>query len=183
MKNIIKHFNITNTWHPGFRRKAENINEIVIHGTHGKSANGLMQWILGGERSNQYKKGIALFHFIIDRLGSIYQIAPIDRWYYHSSSGKHDKKTIGIEFLNPLVNNEGEYTVPQYTSLKDLILFFMETYNIQRIVGHDYNYNTYRGNRKNCPGRKFEWQQIREMCKMHHIETLPELFQDLIEIC
>lgn len=180
---IIKRFDVTQTWHPGWKRNIEDITECVIHGTGGgKTATGLLSWMIGGERSKQYKKGIALFHFLIDRKRIIYQLSPIDRWYYHSSSGKHDKKTIGIELLNPAPGNEGDYTEGQYSSLEDLLFgSLFACRSITRIVGHDYNYNTYLGKRKGCPGKYFSWTRIRDMFRLRHIDLLPEVFEDMIE--
>lgn len=180
---IIKRFDVSEMWHPGWKRKIEEITEVVIHGTPGKTATGLLQWMIGGERGKSYKKGQALFHFLIDKNGTIYQIAPINRFYFHSCSGKHDKLTIGIELLNPIVGNEGDYSDLQYESLELLMFDALFTYckNINRVVGHDYNYNTYKGIRKNCPGKNFDWKKTRTMFKNRNIDLTPELFDDLIE--
>lgn len=180
---IAKRFEVSMKYHNGWHRPIDDIEEIVIHATPGKSATGLLNWMLKGERSGQYKKGIALFHFLIDPTGLVYQIAPINRWYYHSSSGKHDKVTIGIEILNSDVNNEGDFTGYQYEGLEHLIFdtLFRSCINIGRIVSHDYNNNTYSGNRKGCPGKNFDWDKIHNMFIMRNIDVLPIIFKDVIE--
>lgn len=140
-----------------FERDINDISEIVIHGTGGgQSAKGIIKWMLDGEREILYKKGIALFHYEIDRNGDIYQIIPDLNWVYHSSSGEHDKKTIGIELVNPVIFNRGPYTIDQYNSLFSLIKKFIGLYSINYIAGHGANKLKYSGSYKECPG-KFDW--------------------------
>jgi N-acetyl-anhydromuramyl-L-alanine amidase AmpD len=140
-----------------FSRNIADITEIVCHGTAGgQSAKGIIKWMLSGEREEEYKKGIALFHYEIDRNGDIYQIIPDLNWVYHSSSGRHDKKTIGIELVNPVIENKGKYTIDQYNSLFSLIKRMMQLYPIDHIAGHGGNKLKYSGSYKNCPG-EFDW--------------------------
>lgn len=183
METAIKRYEVTSMYHNGWKRKAEEIEELVIHGTQGKTANGLINWMVNGERAGEYKKGIALFHFLIGHLGELYQLAPIDRWYYHSSSKKHDSVTLGVELLNIMQNNEGAYGERQYVALEDLLFnkLIPACPNLKRIVSHDYNNNTYSGNRKNCPGVTFSWTRIRDLFKKKQIDLIPELFEDVIE--
>lgn len=192
---IIKRLDVSEKFHKGFSRVLvaptsllqANINvidEITIHGTGGgQSALSLINWMLKGERGKQYKKGIALFHFLIGRQGEVYQIGYLDRWYYHSSSGKHDRKTIGIELVNPEPVNMGAYTDRQYTALEDLIFNMLldNCPNISRIVSHDYNSNTYSGYRKGCPGSQFSWIKMRDMFKQRSIDLKNKVFEDVIE--
>lgn len=192
---LIDRTEVSKKFHKGFKRiklapqskikaSLNFIEEVVIHGTGGgQSANGLLNWMLKGERGKQYKKGIALFHFLIGRQGEIYQVGFLDRWYYHSSSGRHDKKTIGIELLNPEPVNMGAYTERQYVALEDLLfnMLFSTCPNICRIVSHDYNSNTYSGYRKGCPGADFRWERLRDTFKQHKIDMESKVFEDVIE--
>jgi N-acetyl-anhydromuramyl-L-alanine amidase AmpD len=136
----------------------EDIEEIIVHGTGGGvSASAIINWMLGGERKAEYERGIALFHYEIDRNGDVYQIISPKYWCYHSSSGRHDKKTIGIELVNPIKENHGSYMIQQYNSLCNLIKMFMTTYDLKVIAGHGATKQKYSGGYKNCPGEKFEW--------------------------
>ena len=155
---IIKDEVIRNKWHRGFERK-KPIKEIVIHGSGG---GGTYQWVLTGGRKEEYKRGISLFHYLIEQDGKTIEIIDPERWVYHSSSGKHDETTIGIENLNPDPQNKAPLTEGEYKSLFNLIDYLMETYpTINRIVGHDYNYLTYSGATKGCPGN-FTWSRLEE---------------------
>lgn len=72
--------------HPGFERnKAEPVDTIVVHATMGGGTYG---WMKQGHRDEEYKKGVGLFHFLIERSGRIVEIISPTRWVYHSSSGK-----------------------------------------------------------------------------------------------
>jgi N-acetyl-anhydromuramyl-L-alanine amidase AmpD len=148
---------IRKKYHEGFERKPEDISQIVIHGTGGgSSAESLIRWMDTGERSEDYKKGIALFHYLIDYNGDVYNIIDPSKWVYHSSSGAHDKKTIGIELMNKNVNNEDVYTLSQYKSLCDIILELMTKYHITSFIGHGACKQIYSKSYKECPGN-FDW--------------------------
>lgn len=43
---IIKRTDVCFKFHNGFKRKLDEIEELVIHGTVGKSATGFINWIL-----------------------------------------------------------------------------------------------------------------------------------------
>ena len=101
---------IRDRWHSGFDRE-RSPDTIVLHGTAGP---GTYQWVLGGGRKKLYKKGVALFHYLIERDGKIIEIIDPDKWVYHSSAGDIDERTIGVELLNPEKNNEDQYTNAQY---------------------------------------------------------------------
>lgn len=176
---IIKDFDVTKKYHNGFIRKLQSITEVVIHHTAGRGTyKTLKKWMIGGERKKQYKKGVALFHIAIDKDGSIYQLGKFTRWFYHSSSGRHDKKTIGIE----LIHYEGNFTKEQYRSLEYLLFdFFPKMFNnYSRIVAHDYNKNKYSGNRKGCPGNTFDWYLIKNMGKARKLHD-NDMIQDCID--
>ena len=158
--DIIKNTEIRNKYHQGFLRLPEDIHQIVIHSSGGgHSANSILRWMVGGERASQYKRGIALFHYLIDLNGDIYNIIDHDRWVYHSSSGRHDKGTIGIEHVNSSWKNNNELTGDQYASLVDLIEYLMDRYDITSILGHGKCKEIYSGEYKRCPGN-FDWQII-----------------------
>jgi len=144
-----------------FERPLGSIREIIIHGTGGgKNEESIINWMLSGERAAEYKKGIALYHYSIDRDGSVTQIIPDNYFVYHSSSGAHDRVTIGIELLNPYVDNHGGYTDEQYVSLLNLINGLKEKYPITVIAGHGATGNKYSNKPKNCPGEFFDWDIV-----------------------
>ncbi len=164
--HIIKRFDVTEKWHPGFKRNL-GINEIVVHGTGGgSSAEALMNWIISGERQESYQDGIGLFHFIIDYDGTVYQIAPVDIWFYHSSCMGHDALTIGVELMNKSVVNKNEYTEQQYIALSNLIYKFAFMSENFRIVGHDYNGLYYSHLVKGCPGN-FDFEKLYDMLNVN----------------
>lgn len=145
----------------GFPRPAGIVNEIVVHGTGGgQSAAGIIRWMEQGERAAQYRQGIALFHDLVDRDGTIHNIIDHARWVYHSGSGNHDRETIGIELVNPMAGNAGPYTDDQYDALGERILEIMETYPITAIAGHGYNQTKYSRKPKACPGEAFDWERL-----------------------
>lgn len=158
--DIIINEKIRNKYHSGFERNTGDIREIVIHQTGGgSSAKALLSWMFKSGRKG-YKRGIALFHYAIDRNGDVYEIINPDRWVYHSSSGRHDKKTIGIEIVCPSRSNDIMPTTKQYKALMRLINMLMNRYyNIDSIVGHGYNGRKYSKRYKNCPGN-FDWFMI-----------------------
>ena len=143
--------------YPCFDRDIKDISEIVIHGTGGGvNAISLLRWMITGGRVEEYKRGIGLFHYLIDRDGEIYKLYSLEKWMYHSSSGQHDKCTVGIELMNPSTNNQVEYTAEQYRSLAELVKAVNGLVTIKSIVGHGLNKQKYSGSYKVCPGR-FDW--------------------------
>jgi len=154
----------------GFSRSAP-INEVTIHATAGgDSAAGVIDWMTAGgnmgggkTRAEDYKKGIGLFHFIIDPSGNVTRVIDTDKWVYHSSSGVHDSTTIGIELVKPDKKNAGEPTDAQYFALIDLILLLRKLYpTIKTISSHDYNAAKYSARApKPCPG-EFNWKMIQD---------------------
>ena len=149
--------------------------EIVIHGTAGgKSTAGLLHWMYNWGRP-KYNKGIGLFHYAIGRGekgekdGLIVEVISPEYYVYHSTSGKHAKREIGIELLNPSKSNRDSYTDLQYKSLFKLIFdhLFILYPTVTRIVGHRYNIWKYNSKKaaqkydKNCPGN-FEQKRLEE---------------------
>ncbi len=163
---------IANKYHQGWATKLRNANtieEIVIHGTGGgSSAMALLQWMLnpGVIQEHNYNNGIGLFHYLNDFNGDMFQILPVEYWCYHSTSGNHAMKEIGIENMNSSPTNQNEYTVEQYKSLMELIFNMLEIYpSITRITSHKYNINHYndvetaKKYNKECPGN-FNWDLL-----------------------
>jgi hypothetical protein len=176
---IIKDFEITKKYNEGFPRALKSITEFVVHHTAGRGVwAGLKKWMLGGERAEEYKRAVALFHFAIDKDGAIYQVGRLNRWFYHSSSGRHDKLTIGCE----LIHYNGPFTEEQYQSLAYLIYEYLPTLcpGLHRIVGHDYNKNKYSGSRKGCPGPNFDWPRLEQYGKDFGLYD-KDLYSDCID--
>jgi len=166
--DIIVDRQVRTKYQRGWIRKIRKlpISEIVIHSTAGgKTAEGILRWMMGGQRAREYYKGIALFHYLIDREGgdNIVEIIDPSYWVWHSGSGNHDKKTIGIEIVNPSKTNREPCTEEQYTLLFNLIFkHLIPAYpTINQIVSHDYNRITYsRKPPKGCPGSGFDWSRL-----------------------
>jgi hypothetical protein len=159
--NITENKSIREKYNQGFIRDRP-ITEIVIHATAGfDSSLGIINWMLGGERGIDYAKGIALFHYLNDMQGEITEIIDPSRYVFHSSSGSHDKETIGIENIKPTRDNSGMLPEPQLTALCELIEWLLESIpTITRIVSHDFNAMKFSNKPpKPCPG-DMEWQAI-----------------------
>jgi N-acetyl-anhydromuramyl-L-alanine amidase AmpD len=126
--------------------------------------------MLSGQYESDYVRGIRLFHYLIDRNGDIYSI--ISKLYkvFHSSSGAHDEFTIGIEMVNPAMENQGEYTREQYTSLLSLIDYIRLECNIKTIAGHGATKAKYSSGYKSCPGQ-FNWAFLEQNYKLNKIQT------------
>ena len=154
----------------GLPREKSDVNRIVIHGSGSGTAQGIINWMSSDtcERKEDYKKSIGLFPYIIDRDGTVYDILPDEKWYYHSSCGHMDKETIGIELVNPKEKNDGGYTDEQYTSLFKLIMRLIVDYDITSIVGHDYQRAKYSMlPPKPCPNDKFfKWEYLKSFIKV-----------------
>lgn len=162
MKLIVEN-RIREKYSQGVPRNSKGITQIVIHGTGGgNSAMAVINWMLGGERENLYKKNIGLFHYEIDLNGDIYEILSPYNGVYHSDSGQFDlDHTIGIELVNQAINNKGIYRPEQYQSLLSLIDFIMDVFPIDSISSHDYNRKYFSNlESKSCPGSLFDWTKI-----------------------
>jgi len=180
---IIKDHRVEDKWHRGFGRdqtfnaKGEIINvpheepeTIVLHGTAGGSTwQGLVNWMLDGERKDLYKKGVALFHYAIDRKGTIVELISPDRWVFHSTSWLYDRFTIGIELINPDNNNMAPYLLSQYESLFYLIFdHLFKKYPISTIASHKRLGTKYSGKPKNCPGN-FDYDKLESEMKNRNL--------------
>ena len=160
-------------FHEGFERKDSDITTLVIHGAGAvKSVKGLLSWMKSGgvmpdgsTREAQYRKGVALFHYTIDRDGQVYEIINPHNWVYHSSTGKVDRCTIGVELINGTPDNSGQYTAGQYLSLSMLVKYLNGVFNSQitRLVGHGQYKLQHAGAGKECPGKGFDWARFSYM--------------------
>jgi len=142
------------------------VKYFVVHGTGGgRNANNLLAWMRNPNKTQQsrYRRGIALFHYLIDRDGTVIEIIDPHRWVYHCSIGKMDAGTIGVELMNPNRDNRYRYTDEQYKSLVDLFNHLKAKFPLQEIFSHRYAKQVIRGfKRKNCPGN-FDWKRFADM--------------------
>jgi len=169
---IIKDTFIREKYHSGFSRKRtlSKVSEVVIHGTGGGYT---LEWMRGGGRAEQYYKGIALFHYLIDRAGVIWEIIDPDRWVYHSSRGRMDRRSIGIELENYSRTNEWDYSDFQYDSLLWLVFNHLRPLypDLNVIMSHKRAWQKVSGGKytKECPGPAFDWDKIE---KFMHSKSL-----------
>lgn len=149
-------------------RKPVPITEVVVHGTGGA---GTYMFVLGGWRKEEYKKSIALFHYLIELDEQIIEILDPDNFVFHSSSSWHDTTTIGIEIENPHKFNDADYTDWQYEALGYLIFDkLIEKYpTINKIISHNMNAQIYSRKSKACPGDGFDWSKLEYEMKKRNI--------------
>jgi len=101
-------------------------------------------------------------HLFINRQGKITQyVSFLDRAWHAGRSSYNDHKecndySIGIELEG---SDDSEYTIEQYTSLKEVVTLLKKTYPAigNNIAGH----NEVAPTRKTDPGRYFDWSWIR----------------------
>jgi hypothetical protein len=157
---------IRDKFHQGFTRSDLSVTHFVIHGTGGgNTAEGNIKWMLSGglmpnghTREAQYKKGQALFQLIADRDGKIIELINPHNWVYHSSTGRFDLHTIGIELTNPDRSNGGFYTEKQYQATACTYLWLSDIFpNMTTIQGHGTLKQEKTGSGKACPGTGFDW--------------------------
>lgn len=186
--NIIRITDIEDKYHRGFIRPAPP-TEITLHSTAshpGTNAKSILTWMKNGGymgidkkigkpkyRRDEYMKGISLFHFIIDRDGTIYQLLDVMRWVYHSCSHNHDATTIGIEHVKLTTDNSDDWTPEQYKASLELCADLYRQFNtINKVTSHDYNSRTYSGlGEKPCPG-PINWDLYRDFARDKHIAVL-----------
>lgn len=159
---------VRNKFSKGKRRlRGKNqVDTFVIHGTAG---GGTLNWMrnmsTNSFRGKRYKRDIGLFHFIIERDGSITEIIDPTRWTHHATIGRRDAKTIGVELVNPSSTNTISYTKKQYESLIWLYTYlrYRDGYkNMKSMASHARLKSKYGNGWKNCPGRGFSWESFRE---------------------
>ena len=149
----------------GFAR-SQPLRWLVIHGTGG---GGLLPWVRtaylrpNSAQFRNYRNGIALFHYGIERRGTVSRFIRDDRWVYHASIGQLEHGTIGVENENLSRDNSGPYTIEQYQSLATLCAFlFREHATLCEIVSHLYCQQYISGlpKTKPCPGAGFDWRHF-----------------------
>jgi hypothetical protein len=163
--NIIQDNRLRQKYH-GISRLISDITEITIHGSGGgENSLALINW-MASENCNRkefYLQGIGLLPFTIDYSGKVYQLMPVNDWYFHSDCGQHDSHTIGIEMMNSGAGNTGKYTDAQYIALYELISDLIAAYPITEIRSHDANRKQYSNlPPKPCPGAGFKWDGLEQ---------------------
>lgn len=153
----------------GLKRNNEDVNRIVVHGSggHNDTAKGIINWMASdtNERIENYKKAIGLFPLLIDRDGTIYDILPVEDWYYASQCGQMDKHNINIELVNIEKDNKCFYTDDQYNALFKCISNLVVKFpNINTLASHDYQRRVYSALLpKPCPNNDyFAWKSVRQ---------------------
>ena len=173
--DIIKNTTIRNKYMDGFERTVP-VKYLVVHGTGGgKRAKGLLTWMNNPNQRQQarYRRGVALFHYIIDRhTGNVIEIIDPDRWVYHASIGDMDGGTIGVELVNPNPDNRSAYHRTQYEGLTNLFFYLKQRYpTIENVISHRYAKKVIGGNgNKNCPGN-FDWDLFAKMISAERTDT------------
>jgi len=160
---------IRNKFMDGYAR-TKPVTWFVVHGTAG---GGTLQWIRNtdpkSERGVGYTKGIALFHFFIDRDGTIWQVIDTEKWVWHASIGRFDGGTIGVELVNQDYQNRKPYSAEQYNSLLALYEHLLKQYpEMNTIISHNrakIKVNNGKLGGKACPGLGFDWSLWMNMLK------------------
>jgi hypothetical protein len=182
---------IRDKYHTGFDRKDSAVSHFIVHGTAGGSkAEDCLKWMIrGGDmgggnfRKDDYKRGIALFQYMIDRDGKIIELISPHKWVYHSSTGSFDAMTIGAELINPDRNNGGGYTDMQYKSLAMLYKFLNERFgNLKIMQGHGAIKKEKTGSSKTCPGKGFAWMKLNSLLIDNMFHTVYNSGNERIEI-
>ena len=150
--------------------------DLIIHYTASGLASTLATFMSAGGTSA---------HLVIDRDGSIHQLVPFNRQAFHAGSSVWDEnssfngRAIGIELINfgwdvatvnptEIVNLKHKhkfvqktqwqkYPAAQLASLYQVTKLLLETYDLQRILGHD----DISAGRKQDPGPAFSWDEYR----------------------
>lgn len=181
---------IRNKYHAGFNRQDDIITHFIVHGTAGgQTAESNLKWMLSGgavpdgtTRENQYRRGVCLFHAIIDRDGKIIEIINPHKFVYHSSSGTFDSHTIGVELTNPDRTNGGSYTDMQYKALAKYYLWLSEIFvNMKTIEGHGAIKQEKTGTYKFCPGA-FSFNKLNIMLVDNFKHTIYRQGTEKIEV-
>jgi len=150
--------------------------EFVVHGTAGgNSIDGIIQWMLSGERAVDYLGGVGLFHYLIGRGekgeedGKIVEIIDPSYWVYSATSGKFSKYQIAVELINSSKSNRDAYTKMQYMLVLKLWLDYLRPMypSLNKIVGHRWCIWKYNSQSavvkydKLCPGAGFDWNVVK----------------------
>lgn len=150
---------IRNKFFSGYSR-SKPVVWFVIHGTGG---GGTLNWIRNtdpkSERGQGYCKGLALFHYLIEENGIIWEIIDPSKWVWHASVGNFDGGTIGVELLNTSSNNSKPYTPQQYNSLYGLYNYLrINSFpEMKTMISHNRAKKEISNGTKKCPGKGFDW--------------------------
>lgn len=157
----------------GFERTMD-VGWFVIHGTAG---GGTLNWVRNADpnspRGQRYARGVALFHYLIERDGTVHEIIDPSKWCLHASIWKLDSGTIGVEMVNPDWGNKDDYTDEQYNSLLELYNYLrggdypdmdvMLSHNrCKQKVNYEMKGLTPPRVAKACPGPGFDWNVWRK---------------------
>jgi N-acetyl-anhydromuramyl-L-alanine amidase AmpD len=147
----------------GFTR-TEQPNTLVIHGTWASDYASLMRWMLAGSRDSEYRRGIGMYNWIIDRDGEIYNTVPEGVWTHHAHAGTAlHSVMLSVCLINQEVNNQGDYTAAQYNALNKL--FFLNLgprYQLRRVMSHSASARTFAPSTVTtpCPGPRFSFDYL-----------------------
>ena len=172
---MINRTDIFQKFHPGFAR-VDSPHLITLHGTGGGvDAEALFKWYetlptltdkWSINRTANLNRGIGMYHYLIDRDGTVYEMLNELKWAYHSHAGRNDRATLGIELINPDRSNGFQYTDEQYTALNNLISNINLRHTIKGIESHNYRARRYSNlvppAVTPCPGVGFDWERLND---------------------
>ncbi|MBN2439824.1 MAG: N-acetylmuramoyl-L-alanine amidase [Spirochaetales bacterium] len=150
-----------------FARSLDDIIEVTIHHTEGNSnwldSKGMIYdgWPLygGGDNKENYKNGISLYNYFLQKDGTLVECAPLTRWYKHSHANIQDKYHVGIE----ISHSTGPFTDEQYNMLFAFIFDHIASLcmNFKRISCHAFNkWHFTSGGTKECPSKDFLFSKL-----------------------
>ena len=160
------------------RKKGTSIKYIIIHYTAIINYRNAIDHLVD-------KKNKVSAHFLINKVGEIYNLVDIDKRAWHAGisywKGSNDinSESIGIELDNSgHYRNFEEYSSKQIISLIKLLRHICKKYKINKsnILGHS-DISPYR---KNDPGEKFPWKYLNKSKfgfypKKHNINNLKKI--------
>lgn len=147
---------IRRKFHSGFKRNVP-ITELVLHGSYTDDD---YSYILNGEKTDLYKRGIDLPHYLIVN-DSIKNLIDPNKWTYHSNSGFHDEETIAITIQKLKTDYP---TDNQYANINYLIKTLLMLYpTIKHITTHEINAKKYSNMNIVCLGGYFDFGRIKQL--------------------
>ena len=141
-------------------RKEADIDTVIIHSTH---SIGKDKFSFKGVLS-LYKRYHVAPHYVINRLGIVHALVPLDRIAFHAGFGiikgdteskkKINERSIGIEIINSKDIGPNDL---QYQSLQRLLSLIKKEHAITYVLGH----SDVDPDRKTDPW-KFDWEKIKK---------------------